>query len=325
MSDLSAARLSEIWSLLDPADDMGYRSFPLDIGANDIDVRVALDVSGVRHLFVEKWSTDVFAPSDGWALTVNDATLRFGKVPRSYLSIACGDPALNAEFDDLIVDVLIFPRASGSLASSVHASIDRWRRLMRSAAARHMTRERLFGLFAELSVLREILKRDPSAASAWTGPAKGTHDFELSAGCLEVKAIGLAGDAVRIHGLDQLDTHDARPLVLVAMSILEGDDGVTVRELVDELRSLVADPAVLETSLVRAGWGPYGLQNPERLGVADSFRFAIGSGAAGLRSDQFVDGALVGVDRIEYDLRISELLDRAISRPLSDVLTEMMT
>lgn len=323
MKDLTTGRLGEIWSLLDPADETGYRSFPLEVGAGT-DVRVALDVHGVRHLLVEKPSEQSFAPSDGWSLSVNDATLRFGKTPRSYLSLACADPGLHPEFDDLIVDVLTLPHTPGLLAGSVHASIERWRQLMRSAAARHLSRERLFGLFAELSVLLEVLKRDSSAVSAWTGPEGGTHDFELKSGCLEVKALGLAGDTVRVHGLDQLDTHDERPLVLVVMSVVEGDDGLTIRELVDDIRAVVSDDAAFDAALVRAGWGASGVQNAERLGIADSFRFSIGSGAPGLRRDQFIDGALRGVDRLDYDMQIAELLDRVISRPLSEVLLEMM-
>jgi hypothetical protein len=323
VTDLSAGRLGEIWSLLDPADDTGYRSFPLEVD-QPVDVRVGVDGNGIRYLFVEKQQSEAFSASDGWSLTVADVTLRFGKVVRSYLTLTCADSALNAEFDDLIVDVLSFPSTTGSLAASVHASIDRWRRLMRSAAARHMSRERLFGLFAELSVLRAILIRNPAASAAWTGPDKGTHDFELAAGCLEVKAIGLAGDTVRIHGVDQLDTHDGKPLVLVAMSIVEGDDGLTIRELVDDIRTIVTDVAGFEASLLRAGWGASGLQNLERLGVADSFRFAVGASAPGLRRAVFVDGALDGVHRVDYDLEIAELLDHAISKPLSEVLAEMM-
>jgi hypothetical protein len=323
VKDLTTARLGEIWSLLDPADDTGYRSFPLEMEPG-VDVRVALDVHGVRHLLVEKPGEQSFAASDGWSLSVKDATLRFGKTLRSYLSLACADPGLHPEFDDLIVDVLTLPHAPGLLAGSVHGSVDRWRRLMRSAATRQMSRERLFGLFAELSVLLQVLKRDPSAIAAWTGPQGSSHDFELKRGCLEVKALGLAGDTVRIHGVDQLDTHDGRPLVLVAMSVVEGDDGLTIRELVDDINAVVGDTAAFDAALARAGWGASGVQNPERLGIADSFRFAIESGAAGLRPDQFIDGALRGVDRLDYDLQIAELLDRVISKSLNDVLLEMM-
>jgi hypothetical protein len=88
----------------------------------------------------------------------------------------------------------------------------------------------------------------------WTGPSRRPHDFELPRRCIEVKAIGEAGDSVVVHGLDQLDRHDGRPLDLVVMTVVADPDGTTLTDLVEQVRSTTTSPTAFKELLGMSGW-----------------------------------------------------------------------
>lgn len=90
----------------------------------------------------------------------------------------------------------------------IHSVVDRfekWREMM-SHAPSHKAEEK--GLFGELFVLREILKKIPAidAVRAWMGPDYAVQDYKFANTWVEVKTVGSNAFSVKINSILQLDS-----------------------------------------------------------------------------------------------------------------------
>lgn len=96
------------------------------------------------------------------------------------------------------------------------------------------------GLFGELWLLR-LLTQTALASSAlecWQGPLHAAQDFHIRDGAIEVKStVRSSGFPARINSVEQLDAERC-PLVLAALRFKEAVDGISLEELVKELRRL---------------------------------------------------------------------------------------
>lgn len=251
-------------------------------------------------------------PSVG-VLAIEFRPLVFGHVRGTYLDICCTDPALNSEFQEVAVDVLESVVAAVEPVTEALKVIDRWRRLLRAGAAGLRENERI-GLFAELSVLVALNESGADVpSSCWTGPLRAAHDFELTERCLEVKGIGYASSAIRVHGLEQLAKHDSRPLHLVLATVELDPAGATVPSLVQRLRELLPDDRDLIKRLHQAR---VDLTDPairfSAYSLTSLFVVDVDDDTPRLVESSFAYGsAPVGVGRVTYDLDLSELLGHA--------------
>lgn len=264
--------LQRAWVVLQLPKGDQLSSYPLEMKFAGVDCRAALDGEGIRHLLIP--CIDEFPELDPKAAVLSACVrpLVFNHKSSPYLDISCLDPSLNAEFDEVMIDLLDEIHGSNSPGVAGAAVLARWRKLFRNRMFQGLGHEAKMGLFAELVLIRALLSSshgfDPDD---WRGPLREPHDFELSARCVEVKALPEDGEGFIVHGWAQLDTHNDRPLDLALMTVVVDADGTSLADLIAENREAVGPGrlAQFDARLVAAGWDP---ANPP----TDDDRFTLG-------------------------------------------------
>jgi len=307
------------WAVLDRPTHDEYSSYPLDL-LESVDIRLAIDRNNGRHLLVEfqgepSPSSQIKSPlvDRVWALT-------FGGHSRTYLDVACLNSGLWDVFDDLIVDVLQIALPAPQPGATVKGALENWRALFKTGLIRSLSRERRFGLFAELSVLQEAVAVASSGEIAsWVGPGGAPHDFEFVHGCVEVKAVGTSSTHTRIHGLSQLELHDPKPLDLVVLTLVESEDGQSISSLIEQLTAAGVDTGALRAGLSQSGWTNDSTFD-EPLAVAELLHVAVGAATPRITSGALFGGIPEGVSGIAYDIDLRVLAEHGTGDPLSDVV-----
>lgn len=222
---------------------------------------------------------------------------------REWLDVVCTDARLLRTFLSLIGEMLDRSDESGRPSIDELADVlESWR----AALARERTamdRNRLVGLFGELTVLDRLAARDPQAAlSSWKGRQGAVHDFSRT-NALEVKAlIGDGSPAVTIHGENQLDPPSGGELHLVAFRIADSAEG----ESIDELTARIAEHGVpLEEILRTLGDDAPGAEDRRRRFAIEDVRLHVVTDEfPGLRASRLSPEALRGVSSISYQLSL---------------------
>lgn len=145
-------------------------------------------------------------------------------------------------FAIMVVDVL---RALELVANSsdrevMETFLDRVREWQSFMARSHrpLSPDAQIGLLGELFMLK--LLSDTSlgvgALDCWHGPLKAAQDFHVRGGAIEVKStVRTSSFLARINSIEQLDA-DPSPLFLCAFRFEEDADGISLVDLVSELR-----------------------------------------------------------------------------------------
>jgi hypothetical protein len=316
------------WAVLEPPKTERLSSFPLDVKFEGFPCRAALDMSGFRHLLIPCINE---APEvDTRPATLNAAvrTLTFRNITAAaYLDISCSDSDLFPEFDDVIADILEGIRGSERPASDAAAGVARLRKLFRSRLLRGLGHEAKLGLFAELSVLQALLASGAISVEDWRGPLREPHDFEAPSRCIEVKAISEQGECFIVHGWEQLDTHDGRPLVLALVMVVADPDGFTIAELVAEVEKLADSPPVLSSRLLAAGWDADGSRDDDdRFTLGPTFVVPVSDLVPRLIPGMLFEGAApLGVSDLRYRVALDRVIPFAVAsslRALADLEVE---
>lgn len=189
-----------------------------------------------------------------------------------------GDDGRDAALELVLIDARyadIFAALVDDLAGAVVAERDeatavavfvgrlrRWQRFLEEGGLRGLSPEQQRGLYAELWLLREHLlpTLGPAAAVAgWTGPSHASHDFQLGACALEVKATAAKQHQVlRIVSERQLDDTGVDELFLFHLSLdVHQNSGESLPTLVadvrERVRPTVAAP-VFDDRILEAGY-----------------------------------------------------------------------
>lgn len=326
MTELEPTILERAWAVLTPPRGNQLVSFPLnDVACGPEPCRVALDSTGARHLLVPVGLEDVSVDPKPAVLGMAIRNLRFDGPPVAYVDVSCAEPDLFSEFDDVVADVLEEVSGAQRPASAAISAVTRWRRLFRSKLLHGLSRQAKLGLFAELTVLSSLIEADPGLpVDVWRGPFKEPHDFEANARCIEVKGLNAVTEKITIHGLEQLDTHDGRPLDVVILNIVDDPDGRTIDDLVDQLRGSVSSRAELRTRLSAAGWSEY----PDRpdfdtFAIAEIRRIVVDSDTPRVVTSSLVTGSLPdGVENLTYQIDLSTLLPLSDGASLAEIAEE---
>ncbi|WP_315093517.1 PD-(D/E)XK motif protein [uncultured Cellulomonas sp.] len=309
------ARLNSAWGVLERPTGTSFNTFPLSVDGGP-DIRAAIDQDGFRHLLIAGSEQSEIERSFG-VLSVDYGPLIFSGVTRSYLDICCTEPTLNVEFQEVASDILDAVDGNVEPMTEALVVIDRWRRLLRASGLGSMRENERIGLFAELRTLIALNSRGNAVpASAWTGPLRQPHDFELADRCLEVKALGADSASIRVHGIEQLDRHDGRPLDLLLATVVPDPEGETIPDLVTKLGGLVEKNELFE----RLNRARVNLADPVLTSspytMVSLFIVHVTSGTPRLVAETLVGSALpVGVGRVNYEVEVGELL--AAARPVS--------
>lgn len=325
MTEIEPTMLERAWAVLVPPRAKELASFPLEVLCGAEPCRVAMDGAGNRHLLVPAGDEVVSADPRPAVLGIAIRRLAFGGPAVTYLDVSCAEPDLFSEFDEVVTDVLEAVSGAQRPASAAIGAVARWRRLFRSRLLRGLSRQAKLGLFAELTVLSSLVEADPGfPVEAWRGPLNEPHDFEAGARCLEVKGLSGASDGVVVHGLEQLNIHDDRPLDLVLLRVVEDTDGRSVSDLVEQLRGAVASRADLRTRLSATGWS----EQPDRpdldtFAVEEVLRLVVDVGTPRVVPSSLAAGALPhGVGKLSYQVDLAALLPLSAGASLAEIAEE---
>lgn len=325
MTDIEPTMLERAWAVLMPPRAKELASFPLEVVCHAEPCRVAIDGTNARHLLVPTGDEDMSVDPRPAVLGTVVRKLSFGGPAVAYVDVSCAESDLFPEFDEVVIDVLEAVASARRPASAAIDAIARWRRLFRSSLLRGLSRQAKLGLFAELTVLSSLVESDAGfPVDAWRGPLNEPHDFEAAVRCLEVKGLSAASDSILVHGLEQLNTHDGRPLDLVLLRVVEDPDGRTVGDLVEQLRGTVAARADLRTRLSAAGWS----DQPDRpdldtFAIEEVHRIVVGPDTPRVAPSSLVAGSLPdGVGDLSYHIDLAAVLPFSAGASLAEIAEE---
>jgi hypothetical protein len=230
----------------------------------------------VRRRLLPDFGLDVFVevrlPERTWALVVGsrenlgdrELVLAAGVTCQSRggtVEVVAQPGTDTGVFCTLLADLIQYlPRSTTGPAAALVRRIRTWQRMLERGLATGLSSREQAGLFGELLALRELVipASGVEAVATWVGPLRAPQDFVAGATGLEVKTVSRreAGQC-RIANEHQLDVAGLDDLLLVHQVVRAGDEGVSLVELVDELRSdrsVAAQRALFEERLLEAGW-----------------------------------------------------------------------
>lgn len=145
-------------------------------------------------------------------------------------------------FAIVVVDLLRTLEAAARTPSRdmVEAFLERVREWQAFMARTHrpLSLDAQIGLLGELWMLRSLTDTPLGAGAldCWQGPLRAAQDFHVGGGAIEVKSTIRTGSFLaRINSIEQLDG-DRAPIFLCAFRFEENTDGISLVELVSELR-----------------------------------------------------------------------------------------
>jgi hypothetical protein len=142
------------------------------------------------------------------------------------------------------------------------ARIRAWQNFMRRGPDTTLGPEAEIGLFGELAFLRSVIEGGVPpdvAVESWLGPTNGVQDFALGTGSVEVKTtIAKSGFPATIALLEQLDDSARQPLFLAAVRIRLDSSGISLPEMIFEIRAMLVNNSVscnsFDIKLLHAGY-----------------------------------------------------------------------
>jgi hypothetical protein len=277
------------------------------------DVLFAIDQHEFRHLLIPIKSValvDSDERSSGVHLTGRTLVDNTGE--SRFADLACRKPHLADLFNYLVAEVLENLRARPSLpVAAARNALNRWRELLERNRGDILSMDALVGLLGELWILTRLVREHGTdSIRMWTGPNGTRFDFQHGKVCLEVKTTtALQSRVVHIHGIDQLQIPNDSELALAVVTAERlNDSGVSVPELVGELRNLGVDRFELTEKLMSAGYSDHdaGVYSLERFSVREEKYFHVNSQFPRIVRESFRTGDLpAGVRDLRYSVDLT--------------------
>lgn len=318
-------QLQRAWAVLSAPRTAALSSYLLDVTSGGAACRLALDRAGLRHLLIPALGETLVPDHRPSVLSSTVRTLTFEAATMAYVDIWCNEPDLHAEFDDVIDDLLHAVDGAAAPGATALTGLSRWRRLFRTRFVHGLSASARLGLFAELTVLRALLDSEPSLpVDTWTGPLGQPHDIESPTRCLEIKATGTRREPITINGIEQLDTHDGRPLDLLVLTVIPEPEGTTLTELIDIVRSVTGNAPEFERRLRHLGWQPDPLaSDTDAFVIGEVLRVPITDRTPRLVPASLAVGALPdGISDLSYRLDRDALTAHAAPGTLAEIAAE---
>lgn len=287
------------------------------------EARLAKDHLGIVHLIVSLPAGRTrFTPPLGDVLPATWLDEAVDDDASAPLDVASTDPSLTPTFLSLVGEMLTrVDETQEPCIDELMRVLSSWREAL-SREKHSLSRERLIGLFGELTVLARLAETDPARAkSAWRGQAGYRHDFFLR-NALEVKAYtGTDSPSVEIHGAYQLDPPIGGSLHLLTLRLEESPQGETVAELINRIDALGLPKGLLfERS---ADESPIATDDTVAFVVAEERLFHVTSAFPGVRASALGAEALNAVSKLRYSLQIDACPDGIDPDLLPDVLENL--
>lgn len=308
--------VEEVWTALESrptTSERRLRVSHLPVGTQQGPLVAAVDHEGHRHLLIPTNAQHkVRSGLDGPVLRLRKRPLEDEDTYQTYADLACLRGDLNDLFTGLCMDVLAaVGELPGNPVKALYRVLDRWKALFQSHGPT-LGPEQLAGLFAELTVLRALLERDPSAHRLWRGPKGHRHDFSTGTVAVEVKAgIDGTGRRPRIHGLGQLEPPVDGTLCLVWLGlhrVITADSGIGFVEQVERVLEMCDDEPALLGLLAEWGYRHFEADHYRdvRFAVAEEKWYAVVPGFPGLTGGALLSAGLpVSILDVEYTIDLS--------------------
>lgn len=305
--------IQRIWTLIPtPAQGGCVEARDLEIGAANDNPRLTISAEGYRHLLIpmavgERLAQDT--RSSGVQLLCSE--WGEGEQRRQFVDLVCLKPHLNEVFDLIIYDVLSEVMKKKTRADyACLVVLNRWRELLAQEAGLTLSKNTAIGLLGELTVLRELVRMNPLALKAWTGPEKGRFDFFSGGTAIEVKSsLKRQGTILSIHGHDQLDPPQAGNLHLIVLQFEETPAaGENLGDIIHSLVDLGVSRAEIHTKLAGLRVLPESIAAAEemRFRLVDQRVYLVDSSFPRITSTSFVGSSLpFGVISLDYQIDLS--------------------
>lgn len=303
--DTAAVQLD--WQLLEPPDtSTSVRTRTTSVSTESGPIRIGLDSTRRRHLLLPVESVaDVVADRSSRGILLIGQRLEVDEELRDFADLVCLDPLLNDVFHELSLDICRrIQQLPDTPLAVVGTALGEWRELLR-ASNQGVPWSKVVGLFGELEMLHRCAQVQPLAAlSAWRGPTGGTYDFQRDDLVMEVKTTTAhLGNVVTIHGPDQVDPPAGLRLHVCVMGITPDDTGVSVVELVEDIRRLGVPADEFADLLSKVGYtNEQGTPWHDRFRVARLAIWRVDDDFPGVRRSDLPAGRLDGVRELVYSL-----------------------
>jgi hypothetical protein len=274
------------------------------------EARLAKDHLGIVHLIVTlPAGRSRFTPPLGDVLPATWLEEDFGDGVKTSLDVASTDPSLTPTFLSLVGEMLSrVDETQDPCIDELMRVLSSWREAL-SREKRTLSRQRLIGLFGELTVLAHLVEIDPAKAkSAWRGRAGYRYDF-FSSNALEVKAYtGTDSPSVEIHGAHQLDPPVGGSLHLFTLRLEESPQGETIADLIERIEALGLPRGLLFDRSTDES--PISVDDTVAFVVAEERLFHVGPAFPGIRASILGAKALIAVSRLRYSLLLDACPDK---------------
>ena len=233
-----------------------------------------------------------------------------------FLQVGNTEEKLESVFLDLVENICSrVQKGEGSYFALVRA-IEEFRDLL-SRARTPVDRTRIIGLIGELFFLRRALESNPAAVDYWVGPHAARRDFLFPGAAFEIKSSEAStAKNIIVHSLAQLDNDDADKLFVVFYRLEENPaKGVTVGDLVSDIRSLLTSCELFDEKLKTIGFDPRTEEvwNVTRWTLAEEQPYSVTEGFPRIVAANFVDGVPAGVSGVNYQVDLDSARKYAVS------------
>lgn len=179
---------------------------------------------------------------------------------------------------------------------------DKWKELVGNV---NVERE-AYSVVAELwALVKEIEKGHENIK--WTGPSAKNNDIEGELYNIEIKSsLSQFKNTVTVSNQFQLDPNKKLYLLLIKMQ--ESSDGLSINDLVDQLRLLEQDEMHIEQSLGRLGMQIGSRKREKKYDILEARRYLIDDNFPRINAESFKDGKIpVNVKKIIYEVDLTSL------------------
>lgn len=187
-----------------------------------------------------------------------------GRTGRTRLLLSLVEERYRDVFIALAHDVLHHLERTDSAEGAVGAllgRLGRWQTFLKQHDPEGLSITERRGLYGELRVFRRLMELGlaPShAISGWRGPAASSHDFQLHAGSIEVKASAAVTPAgFRVNNAKQLDDTSV-PVLILALALVDESEssGSSLPDLIAEIEAMLPDRSLpaWEEALTSVGY-----------------------------------------------------------------------
>lgn len=179
-----------------------------------------------------------------------------------------------------------------------------WKTLFQKTASHDISREKLLGIFGELTVLKDIVAPRygiNTAVQAWGGPDMQSKDFTVNNTWYEVKTIGANADSIHISSLTQLASDYSGHLVIVRAEAVSPEfkgKCSAIIDLVKEILLTISDENI-ENMLIRKihgiGIDIFGSEITDRFDIKSITSYSVNEDFPRITSKNIPYSEIIGV------------------------------